>query len=203
MERLVQPFLDCGFAGRACSGEAECGDQQLVQAFPDGVLMAVIDGLGHGSEAAQAAKVAARTLQDNAHENVVSLIQRCHESLLHGRGAVMSVASFDFATWTMTWIGVGNVSGLFLRPDGDKPQRQTLLLRGGVVGGSLPSLQAKSIPFGVGDSLIFATDGVNDFYDGVNLNEGSQQSADRLLATYLKGDDDAMVLVARFMEKAT
>lgn len=203
MEKLVQPVLEWAFAGRARGDEADSGDQHVVQAFSGGVMMAVIDGLGHGPEAAEAASVAVRTLQENADEHVVALIQRCHEKLLYGRGAVMSVASFDYSSLTMTWIGVGNVNGLFLHARGDGLERETLLLRGGVVGGSLPSLQAKSIPFCAGDSLVFATDGVNDFYDDLNRNEPSKKTADRLLAKYLKGDDDAMVLVARFLENAT
>ena len=42
------PWIEWGVATRALPGQAESGDRHLVQRFPDGVLAAVVDGLGHG-----------------------------------------------------------------------------------------------------------------------------------------------------------
>ena len=46
------PFLEWGVAAQALPGEAISGDRHVMQAFPSGALVAVIDGLGHGEEAA-------------------------------------------------------------------------------------------------------------------------------------------------------
>jgi hypothetical protein len=49
-----------------------------------------------------------------------------------------------------------------------------------------------------GDTLIFATDGIREgFTEGLALSDPPQQLADRILARYTKGTDDALVLVAR------
>jgi hypothetical protein len=59
----------------------------------------------------------------------------------------------------MTWLGVGNVQGVLMRADAKKGKvKESLLLRGGVVGSQLPALQATVIPIVKGDTLVFATD---------------------------------------------
>src|SRR5438093_709986 len=46
------PGIEWGIVSQAFPGETECGDRHLVAGFPNGALVAVIDGLGHGEEAA-------------------------------------------------------------------------------------------------------------------------------------------------------
>ena len=57
------PFLEWGAAGRPMPGEMVSGDQYVVWPLPDGVLLAVVDGLGHGPAAAAAASEAGAILQ--------------------------------------------------------------------------------------------------------------------------------------------
>src|SRR5437879_12629351 len=154
MEDVKSSPLECGVAGRARSGFSESGDRHVVQPTREGARIAVVDGLGHGPEAAAAALEACAMLESNAGANVISLIKRCHVGLNGMRGVVVSLASFNFRDGLMTWIGVGNVHGLLLRLDtatcgGD----QSLLLRPGVVGRHWPSLHAFVRPSVGCDSL--------------------------------------------------
>src|SRR5690349_16912748 len=111
-------LLDWGVAARALPGERASGDLHLVETFPGGVLVAVVDALGHGEEAAIAAQLAVATLAKHAAEPVDALMQRCHLALRRKtRGVVMSLASFDAAERTMTWLGVGNVEGFVYAAD--------------------------------------------------------------------------------------
>jgi phosphoserine phosphatase RsbX len=184
--------------GQHCSG-----DQYLVTTVPDGALIALVDGLGHGEEAAAAALTAISILEQNATMNVVSLIQCCHEKLRSTRGVVMSLATFNRCQKLITWVGVGNVNGVFLSNGRRDPVQETLLLRGGVVGHQLPRLQAAILPLEAGDTLIFNTDGVrNDFADGLPLIGSPQDLAERILMHHSTGTDEAMVLVARYKEEA-
>lgn len=201
MEALTGSLIEWGVATAALPGQAGSGDESLVKSFPNGVLVAAIDGLGHGEEAAAAARIAVSSLETYAHESVISLVRRCHTSLLGTRGVVMSLASFNARDENVTWVGVGNVEGLLLCADpGGRPRREVLLLRGGVVGGRLPPLQASLIPVVRGDTLIFATDGVRSgFPDGLVPGDPPQQMANRILARHGKGTDDALVLVARYL----
>jgi negative regulator of sigma-B (phosphoserine phosphatase) len=179
-------------------GHLSCGDQYLVTGTPEGVLVAVIDGLGHGEEAATAALTAIAVLEQNPTMNVVALMQHCHEHLRSTRGVVMTLASFNCHDGLFTWIGVGNVSGIFLANNGSS-SRETLLLRGGVVGHQLPRLQAAIHPLKPGDTLILATDGVHrTFEDSLPTRGTPRELAERILLHHSTGIDEAMVLVARY-----
>src|SRR6266571_8616584 len=120
--------LDWAVAERAQPGETASGDLALVQPFAGGVLVAVVDALGHGTEAAATARQAVTTLEQRPDEAVAALLRRCHDALLGFRGAVVSLASFDIAHATMTWVGVGNVAGVLLLADQTlQPSRTTLV----------------------------------------------------------------------------
>jgi negative regulator of sigma-B (phosphoserine phosphatase) len=191
--------LEWGWAGKAL--EAESGDLHVVSRFPRGALVGVIDGLGHGAEAAVAAREAARVLEALPAEPLVTLFERCHEALHGTRGAVMSLASIDSSDSRMTWIGVGNVEGILLRGDPTAaPARDTILLRGGIVGYQLPTLRPATIALSRGDTLILASDGIHGgFGEGVETKGRPQEIAEAVLARHGRGDDDAHVLVVRFL----
>jgi serine phosphatase RsbU (regulator of sigma subunit) len=193
-------LIDWGVATRSSPGEAQSGDRHVVATSPDVVLVAAIDGLGHGPEAALAAGLAAATLEHHAQEPVASLVERCHERLASTRGVVMSLAAFDPRASTMTWLGVGNVAGVLLRADPETlPRGEWLLLRGGLVGFKLPPLRSATFRISSGDTLCFATDGIRaDFAEELSVHGAPQRIADRILARCAKGTDDALVLVARY-----
>jgi phosphoserine phosphatase RsbX len=199
VETLKDPLVEYGIAKSILPGEGESGDCHLVCLSGDGILLAAIDGIGHGAEAASAAEVALGILKDNPEEPVISLIERCHESLRSTRGVVMSLAFVDPSHGMLTWLGVGNVQGVLVRANAKQgTAKEELLLRGGVIGAQLPALQAAVIPVTKGDTVIFATDGIRtDFVDGLSSMESPQRAADRILKQYARGNDDALVLVAR------
>jgi phosphoserine phosphatase RsbX len=195
------PLLHWGVATLALAGQRESGDLHLVRTLPGGALVAVVDGLGHGEEAAAAAKAAVGTLERFAHEPVLSLLQRCHEALIGTRGVVLSLAAFDAIRDTMTWLGVGNVEGVLQHADwSDRSARVDLITRGGIVGHELPPVQAAVVPVSPGDTLVLATDGVrNEFAADISLREPPQKQADQILGRFGRGTDDALVLVARYL----
>ncbi len=180
-------------------GQGESGDQHLVCCNRSGILIAAIDGIGHGGEAANAAKRAVSILKAGADEPVISLMQRCHEGLRSTRGVVLSLACIDQEQGMMTWAGVGNVQGALMRAGAHKGSvQEVLLLRGGVVGSQLPTLQAAVLPVAKGDTLVFVTDGIRgDFAEGLSSLESPQRAADRMLERHCRGNDDALVLVVR------
>jgi negative regulator of sigma-B (phosphoserine phosphatase) len=192
-------LIEWGVAGRTRAGEDECGDRYLVRPFSDGVLLAVVDGLGHGREAAAAGSLAAAVLDEHAGETLPDLVQRCHEALAGSRGVVMSVASVD-RTGTLSWLGVGNVEALRVRAGDRGAEREDqLLLRAGVVGFRLPALRPSRLSLARGDLLALATDGVRSgFGRCLTGAKRPQQLAETVLAEYGRSSDDALVVVARF-----
>lgn len=202
-------LIDWAVAARTLAGQSVSGDLYVVTPFPSGVLVGVVDGLGHGEEAAIAARLAVATLTAHAHESVTALLKRCHERLKGTRGAVTSLASFNAQSNTMTWAGVGNVEGVLRRADVNiKSPCESIPLRGGVVGYQLPPLHATVLSVAQDDVLIFATDGIRSgFVQDPSLRslflwqaqDGLQRLADHILAQYGKGSDDALVLVACYL----
>jgi serine/threonine protein phosphatase PrpC len=200
----AHPLIEWGVACSPLPGQKQSGDLHLVKPSPTGVLVGVVDGLGHGREAAAAAKIAVSHLENYAHEPVFSLVQRCHRALIGTRGAVMSLALFDRTGHFITWIGVGNVLGLLFHVDGrQKPGIDSLIQRGGVVGYQMPPLKPSNVPVLRNDLLILATDGIKrGFVPGLKLDGSPQQVADHILAKHFKGTDDGLVLVARYVGDA-
>ena len=200
--QLCDRVLEIGVAADAAPGESESGDRDVVIRTSRGALVAVVDGLGHGPEAAQAAAVAAKTLAAHSEEPLVPLVQFCHQQMEATRGAAMSAAILDAQQHTLSWISIGNVDGLLLRGSPGSQQRdETLVLRGGVLGLHLPKLQPDVLPIEHGDLLILATDGVRPgFSSEVHRKERAGRIAERICGNYRKSDDDALVLVARFVQ---
>ena len=197
----ARALIDWGVATLALPGEAESGDLSTVQSTERGVLIGAVDGLGHGAEAATAARRAVAVLERCAAEPMLQLVQTCHQALVGTRGVVMSLAFFDRVGRSLTWLGVGNVEGVLLYADrAARPPRTTLIAPGGIVGSELPRVQAQVISVTPGDTLIFASDGIKSgFADDPPLEAAPQQLADQILARYGRGTDDALVLVARYL----
>jgi negative regulator of sigma-B (phosphoserine phosphatase) len=199
METINSPLVEYGVANFALPGEGTSGDCHVLRVRPGGLLVAAIDGIGHGEEAANAAKTAASILSNGADQPIISLVEECHRSLQSTRGVVLSVASIDLDHGMMTWLGVGNVVGALARvvPRGSNFP-EMLLLRGGVVGSRLPALQAAVLPVSEGDTLFFSTDGVKGHYvETVSARENPQYAAGRIMQKFHTATDDALVLVVR------
>jgi len=201
METLAPSTIEWGVASRALPGQPRSGDLNVVKSFPNGVLVAALDGIGHGEEAASAAMIAREILEAHVEESVVALVTRCHEGLHARRGVAMSVASFNLSEARITWLGVGNVQGVLLRRGLSRSvTEESLLLRAGVVGVQLPSLRVSVLPVSTGDTLIFTTDGINtDFDRRLARNHPPRKAAESILARHGKTTDDALVLVARYL----
>ena len=195
-------LIDWGVASSAVPGETQSGDLHLVKPLAGGVLLAVVDGLGHGAEAATAARRAVTTLDEHASESVLALLERCHWALKDSRGVVMSLAFADRRQNALTWAGVGNVECMLFHATAAtpaNPTRASLVTRGGIVGSELPQIRAQVLPLAAGDVVIFATDGIREgFSDGLQFEAPPQQLAEHILSQHGKGTDDALVLVARY-----
>src|SRR5262245_64142464 len=105
METLIKPPIEWAVAELAREGQSESGDRYLTLTTADGGLVAVVDGLGHGAEAARAAKTAGRALERGAHRRLVQLLPDCRQSPLGTRDGVDSAAAFAWRAATMTWPG--------------------------------------------------------------------------------------------------
>ncbi|MEX2355887.1 MAG: SpoIIE family protein phosphatase [Thermaerobacterales bacterium] len=194
--------LEWGIGSRAYPGESQTGDDCLVLQSGERTLVAVVDGSGHGREAARSTGIAIAAIKTNASLPLVRLLELCHQALRPTHGAAVSLACLDLQRRLMTWAGVGDVEGKLIRLQPDAAaQRQSLLLRNGVLGARLPPLRASVLGFSPGDLLILATDGIDpEFAAGLNAHDHPQHIADSILARYGRDNDDALVVAARYVD---
>ena len=191
-------LIEWQVAERAMAGEEENGDVPLVAPFPGGVLVAALDGLGHGPEAVRASRLAVEILSEEPGASPFDLVQRCHQGLRRTRGVVLSLASFDGRADTLTWVGVGNVEARLVREDAEAGP-DSLVLMPGIVGYELPSLRVSTLAVQPGDLLVMATDGIRGMFIGsIDGSLSPRAIADRIMKKHLKPNDDALVLVARY-----
>jgi negative regulator of sigma-B (phosphoserine phosphatase) len=201
MGKSDRGLIEWAVASRTFADQTESGDHHWVRVSPLQAVVAVVDGVGHGKEAARAARGAIGILDQSVGKSPVALFQRCHQQLRSTRGVVMSLASFNASDNTLTWLGVGNVEGVLLRGHSHiLSGQETLLQRPGVLGDHLPRLSTSVIQVSAGDVLVFATDGIRQgFADSTNLNDSPRRIADRILTQFGCETDDALVLVARYL----
>jgi phosphoserine phosphatase RsbX len=194
-------------AGRPRPGEHVCGDQAIAAGIEgQGALFGVVDGLGHGPSAANAAIAAAEALRKARGERVEVLVQLCHRVLEGTRGAAMTLARIDFEAGQLYWTGVGNVTAnLVAKAAMGVKVRSSARLAAGIVGYRIPEISpAQVVPIRTGDLLIIASDGIaEDHLDHIDFAAPATAIAEQILAKHAKVSDDAMVLAARHRGAST
>jgi negative regulator of sigma-B (phosphoserine phosphatase) len=182
-------------ATRCRRGEATSGDLAVVSLLPDGALVAGIDGLGHGAEAARA-RAAPPTWSAAAGTMTSSASSSAATSALRGtRGAAISLAFVSLRHSGMTWLGVGNVEGRVLSGDRFGPgPKGSLALSRGVPGHELPVVRVASLDVRPGDVLLLRpTASTPAFADALEPSGSPQAISERILRAHWKPSDDAVV----------
>lgn len=195
---VLDPRIAVACACAAAAGEAASGDAAVALPCAGGVLLAAIDGIGHGAAAVTASARAVALLSAHPDETLERLVARCHDDLKGTRGAALTLARLDPGAGTLTWLAVGNVAGVVL-PSGGGPPGPAVLQLAGVVGAQLPpQLLPATVALEPGDGLLLHTDGIDPAVaDRVRVRGELGPLADGLLRRHRRGDDDALVLLAR------
>jgi len=182
-------------------GESVCGDRMIaVDVDGTAALIGVLDGLGHGTEAAEAASCGVDVLRAARADPLDVLVRRCHRALSGTRGVAMTLARIDFRTDTLSWAGIGNVAAdLVAKHPAGVEVRSSARLAGGIVGYGIPeALTPQEVPIRPGDLLVITSDGiVEDHLDDIDFAASSLAIADQILRRHAKDSDDALVLAAR------
>jgi negative regulator of sigma-B (phosphoserine phosphatase) len=200
-ERAARAPVEWSVATRCRRGEATSGDLAVVNVLPGGALVAGIDGLGHGTEAARAASRAAEVVRASPSLDLLLLVKRCHLALRGTRGAAISLAFISPSEGGMTWLGVGNVEGRVLSSEPSARRiKGSLALGRGVLGHELPAVRTATLEVRPGDLIILATDGVDaGFADSLDISGSTDAITERILADHWNPADDALVVAVRYL----
>lgn len=186
-----------GVWSRPHPGEEVNGDAYFIRTRRRSTLLAVVDGLGHGRGAKEAADVALNSLDDWQGEPLDEVLQAAHNALRSTRGAVIGAAIIDEARARFHFAGVGNVMvRVFNAPEHISP-----IPTNGTLGARLGNLRVWTYDWTPGATLVMASDGLSASWDIASypglLSRNPQLLAGVLMRDYERVADDATVLVAR------
>ncbi|MCT4619195.1 MAG: SpoIIE family protein phosphatase [Marinisporobacter sp.] len=190
--------IDLGMTFRALLGdESECGDIGVIQEYDHQCFLALIDVLGHGSEARKIALSAKKYLKNNYRMDLTDMINGLHEHLKGTRGAVAAVCHLDILTGELTYVGIGNIT---VRIFGTKPTR--LIPKDGTIGYRMRKPQKHRMKLYPGDTILMHSDGIKEHFDLINyvglLRENAGSIAARILEYFWKKNDDASCIVLKY-----
>lgn len=191
-------------SGAVCfplAGETESGDAWMVARQQQGIALMVVDGLGHGPEAAKAARAAVDAAALQPGLRPAEQIEVCHAALRPTRGAAQAVALLDLAARQLYFAGVGNIGACIIEGD----TRRQMMSHNGIVGHNMRKVQEFTLPCGPGALIIMASDGIGTQWDlaqypGLAACDPAIVAA-VLLRDFGRGRDDACVLVQRWPEE--
>jgi anti-sigma regulatory factor (Ser/Thr protein kinase)/serine/threonine protein phosphatase PrpC len=186
-----------GVWSRPHPNEEVNGDAYFIATRNRQTLLAVIDGLGHGHGAKEAADAAIDSLEAWMGEGVDEILLAAHDVLRATRGAVMGVAIIDRAAERVHYAGVGNIAVRAF----ETPERFSPIPSNGTLGARLGKVRVWSHDWTEGATLLLASDGLSEAWDigsypGL-LKRSPQVLAGVMMRDYGRKADDATVLVAR------
>jgi len=180
-------------------GEYRCGDAWAAWSAGGLTSVMVVDGLGHGHEAAIASDLAVNVFRRHAERSAPDVIALVHAALKPTRGAAVALAELDERAGKLRYCAIGNISALVARPDGHE---QRLVSLPGIAGHVARRVQTFTYDWLPGSLLVMHSDGIGTHwslakYDGL-LGHRPDVIAGVLYRDHRRAADDATAVVTRY-----
>jgi anti-sigma regulatory factor (Ser/Thr protein kinase) len=189
--------IEVGVVSVPIKGEDCCGDGWGARKTGDSVLLMVVDGLGHGILASEAAREAERVFSVSRTDSPTPILQDAHDSLKKTRGAAMAIASLHLEKRLVSFAGIGNIGSYIVKPGAARGMAS----HNGTLGAHLHRIQEFTFPWDADSILIMYSDGLKSGWD-LKPYPGIWSKHPGLIAGMLYRDfardrDDVTVLVAK------
>jgi len=180
----------------AAPGEDVSGDAWQIRVSADTARIAMVDGLGHGPLAAEAASVAIATFAASTG-SPAQVLEQAHAQMRSTRGAAMAVARLDATAGTLDFAGAGNIAGRVISGIADR----SLMSQNGTLGLQIRRIQDLALEWPRHALVILHSDGLTSRW---KLDEapGLIQCDPAVIAGWLirehtRGQDDVTVVVVK------
>jgi anti-sigma regulatory factor (Ser/Thr protein kinase) len=177
----------------ALEGEVECGDGWSLLEDSRGLALFVIDGLGHGAFAAEAARAGLDAFHAGPFAPPQEILLRANGIMSKTRGGAAACA--HIIGDKLSYAGVGNISGALVSPG----KSQGLVSHNGTLGLNQRRSQQFEYQRAPGALLIMHSDGVSARWDLKSrpdlLSSHPAIIAAALYRNHGRGRDDATVVV--------
>lgn len=187
--------LPMGVSQHALDGQSACGDTWHLVIDDDRLSVLVIDGLGHGEQAAQAALTGTAAFAQGPFEDPQVLFARLHGAMAATRGGAAALARYDRRADRLTFAGIGNIGATLL----DAERSRGLVSHPGIVGAQFSKARHFDYPDVAGQLLVLYSDGLQSRwrlqdYPGLRHRHPAV-IASVLHRDFSRGRDDVTVLV--------
>jgi anti-sigma regulatory factor (Ser/Thr protein kinase) len=197
--RRLQPARAAGAVGVCLPkpGETECGDGWTAVMEGARTTICVVDGLGHGPAAADAAAAAAEAFTRSARGGPAEVLEALNLALRSTRGAAVAVAVADAEAESVRYGGIGNISGTILSP----ASARSMVSHNGIVGHQMRRVQEFDYPWPAGATMLLHSDGLTthwraESYPGVLQHDPVLLCA-LLYRDQTRGRDDTTIVACR------
>jgi anti-sigma regulatory factor (Ser/Thr protein kinase) len=177
--------------------EELCGDGWATAEGSGRRRILVVDGLGHGPQAFEAARAAIECFRSLGERSPAETISEIHGALRPTRGAAAAVAEIDEREQVVRYCGVGNVAGATIHGGAS----HNLVSHYGTLGHDVRKIHEFQYAWEPGALLLLHSDGIQSNV-GFNADARLSHSHPLLIAAMLyrdfrRGNDDATVVVAK------
>ena len=183
-----------GVAQRPCVGETICGDGYITMVLGDGALVTVVDGLGHGPKAGEAADAFNKTVEENVDLAVQPMMEEAHRALAGTRGAAAAILRIDPSIGRVHFTGVGNIE---MHAESEVKMQPVCVP--GIVGHRVRKMLAFEFDLPSAATIALCSDGISSrlhFNEYAHLEP--QEIADMIMEQHGKFHDDATCVVVRY-----
>ena len=191
--------IEVGAAISAMPGEQVPGDAWTFRRLPTGGVLMVADGLGHGPDAAIAAREAVRVMRESQASAPCLLAEFVHRALATTRGAAIGIADIAVETAQVAFVGIGNISASVVTGGASRP----LASHYGTAGITAPRIAEFLCPITLPAIVVLHSDGISSRWQIADYAGLEQQHASIIAGVvyrdFRRGRDDAAVAVARVL----
>jgi len=137
-------------------GETTCGDAWQLAFDGQRCSALLIDGVGHGELAQQAAEAGALAFAETPLDSPFTLFSHMHQAMIGTRGGAAAIAHFDGERQTLNFAGVGNIGASLIASGGSRG----LASHPGIVGVRFRKAHVFDYPLGEARLLVLFSDGL-------------------------------------------